>query len=86
MQRTVAALAVALAAAGCATAGAPAASTRNRPASYARPEPDPSCRGNLAQCLTVTGLEQVIPLRLLGCEQFEDGNVWLRYAVKAQSA
>jgi hypothetical protein len=60
MKRTVAALAVALAAAGCATAGAPAASTRDRPASYARPEPDPSCRGNLAQCLTVTGLEQVI--------------------------
>ncbi len=43
---------------GC--AGAPASSTRERPVGYARPEPDPSCRGNLQQCLTVTGLEQVV--------------------------
>ena len=26
----------------------------------AQPEPDPACRGNLSQCLTVTGLEQVV--------------------------
>lgn len=49
--------AIAVVLAGCA---AGAAHTRERPAGYARPEPDPSCRGNLQQCLTVTGLEQVV--------------------------
>ncbi len=56
MKHLLAALAVAFAA-GC--AGAPA-HPRQQPTSLARPEPDPSCRGNLSQCLTVTGLEQVV--------------------------
>ena len=56
MKRSVAALAV-MVAAGCAGSSA---HTRERPAGYARPEPDPACHGNLSQCLTVTGLEQVI--------------------------
>lgn len=30
-----------------------------RPAGYARPEPDPSCRGAVVACLSVNGLEQV---------------------------
>jgi hypothetical protein len=53
----LAALAVALAA-GC--AGAPAAHTRQLATGAAQPEPDPACRGNLAQGLTVTGLERVV--------------------------
>jgi hypothetical protein len=54
MKRSLAALAVAVAA--CAPL---APQTRNEARAYARPEPDPSCRGQLSQCLTVTGLEQV---------------------------
>ncbi len=57
MKRALAAFAVA-ALAAC--AGAPAAHTRQQPVSTARPEPDPACRGNLSQCLVVTGLEQVV--------------------------
>ncbi len=57
MKRTLAAFAL-VALAGC--AGAPTAHTRQQPVSTAHPEPDPACRGNLAQCLTVTGLEQVV--------------------------
>ncbi len=57
MKRSLAAVAIAVAA-GC--AGAPAPHTRQQPTSVSHPEPDPSCRGNLSQCLTVTGLEQVI--------------------------
>jgi hypothetical protein len=55
MKRLLAALALAVAA-GCA---GPSGHTRNQPAAYGHPEPDPACRGNLAQCLTITGLEQV---------------------------
>ena len=57
MKRALAAFAVAVLA-GC--AGAPVAHTRQQPTSSAQPEPDPACRGNLSQCLTVTGLEQVV--------------------------
>ncbi len=56
MRRTLAALAVALAA----CAGAPAGHTRQLATSSARPEPDPACRGNLSQGLAVRGLEQVV--------------------------
>ncbi len=56
MTRSLAALA--LAAAAC--AGAPVAHTRQQPERYAEPEPDPACHGNLAQCLTGAGLEQVV--------------------------
>jgi hypothetical protein len=61
MKRFLAAVAVVLAA-GCASSGAraPAGHTRKEAPAYGEPEPDPSCRGNLAQCLTVTGLEQVV--------------------------
>lgn len=54
MRPPLAALALAVATA-CATP-----QTRNEPKAYGHPEPDPSCRGNLSQCLAVTGLEQVV--------------------------
>jgi hypothetical protein len=54
MRRSFAALTLVLSACAAATA-----QTRNEPRAYAHPEPDPSCRGNLSQCLTITGLEQV---------------------------
>jgi hypothetical protein len=57
VRRSLATLAVVLAA-GCASA--PAMHTRKEAPAYGAPEPDPSCRGNLAQCRTVTGLEQVV--------------------------
>ncbi len=57
MKRAIAALALAVAAA---CSGARVGHTRQQPEGYARPEPDPSCRGNLSQCLTITGLEQVV--------------------------
>ncbi len=58
MKRALAALAVALAAFAC--SGARVGHTRQQPADSARPEPDPACRGNLSQCLGLSGIEQVV--------------------------
>jgi hypothetical protein len=55
MMRSLGALAFAIAACAPLTPH-----TRNEPKAYAEPEPAPECRGQLAQCLAVTGLEQVI--------------------------
>ncbi len=57
MKRILAALAVVLAS-GCTVARS--AHTPQLQTNTSQPEPDPACRGNLAQCLTVTGLEQVV--------------------------
>ncbi len=57
MKRSLAALAAVLSA-GC--AGAPASRVHRQATSYAQPEPDPACRGNVAQCRAISGLEQVV--------------------------
>jgi hypothetical protein len=57
VRRFAAALALILAAA---CAGVPAAHTPQTRAESGKPEPDPACHGNLAQCLEDTGLERVI--------------------------
>ncbi|HET8538991.1 MAG TPA: hypothetical protein VFL83_03865 [Anaeromyxobacter sp.] len=56
MRRSLAGLAVALLAA-CV---GPSAHTRSRAAGYGHPEQDPSCHGNLSQCLSDTGIERVV--------------------------
>ncbi len=56
MRRVIAALAVVLAA-GCMGS---TAHTRSQPVGYSAPEPDPSCLGIVAQCRTISGVQQVV--------------------------
>ena len=59
MKRSVAALAVVLAA-GCAGARGSTAGMRQQPAATSQPEPDPACLGIVSQCRAISGLEQVV--------------------------